>query len=89
MVVGWSGFDNGTGLKKYPSTRKRTPAVMRAEEIRNKRRREPAVLLSSMLRKGPAVEAHVLLGENIVQTVARLFIYGLRIEEDVNRNVDG
>jgi len=36
VVVGWSGFDKGTGLKKCPSTRKRTPAVMRAEEIRNK-----------------------------------------------------
>jgi len=47
------------------------------------------VLLSSMLRKGPAVEAHVLLGENIVQTVAKLFIDGFRIEEDVNRNIDG
>ena len=46
MVVGWFGFDNGEGLKQYPSTRKRTIAVMRAEEKLNKRTRLPATLSS-------------------------------------------
>jgi hypothetical protein len=41
-----------------------------------------------MLRKGPALEAHILSGENIVQTVATLLIDGLGIEEDVKKNID-
>ena len=41
-----------------------------------------------MLRKGPALEAHILSGESIVRTVVTLFIDGLGIKEDVNRNID-
>ena len=44
MVVGCSGFDIGKGLKQYPSTRKRTLAVMMAEDIVNKMRRAKEVL---------------------------------------------
>jgi hypothetical protein len=46
VVVDWFGFDNDKGLKQYPSTRKRTLAVIRAEEIVNKSRRMLEMLSS-------------------------------------------
>jgi hypothetical protein len=45
VVVGCSSVDNGKGLKQYPSTRKRTLAVMMAEDIVNEMRRAQEMLL--------------------------------------------
>ena len=45
MVVGCSSVDNGKGLKQYPSTRKRTLAVMMTEDIVNKMTRAEEMLV--------------------------------------------
>ena len=46
MVAVPSGFGDGKGLRQYPSTRKRIPAVMRIERIENKSQRAQEVFPS-------------------------------------------